>query len=216
MADSEQLKSLVQQSYDKIAQEYNDWTSAIESPRVPKLHDLLALVPNSSEGAVLELGCGAGIPGTQLLASKFRTVVANDISDAQIDFAKKNLQSDKVKFIAGDMTKLTFAPSHFDAVVAFYSIIHLPREEQLGMFKQISSWLKPGGYLLCNLGTTDDPGKSVTWLGDTQMFWSGFDADKYHQILTERGLGLIKSEIIPDDEDGKITPFLWVLAQRSS
>lgn len=216
MADNEQLKSLVQQGYDKIAQEYNDWTSAIESPRVPKLQNLLEHLPKSSEEAVLELGCGAGIPGTQLLASKFRTVVANDISDAQIELAKKNLQSDNVEFIAGDMTKLTFAPSHFGAVVAFYSIIHLPREEQLDMFKQISYWMKPGGYLLCNLGTTDDPGKSVAWLGDAQMFWSGFDADKYHQILTESGFSTINSEIIPDNEDGKIVPFLWVLAQKST
>jgi len=216
MAGSEQLKSLVQQSYDKIAQEYNDWTSAIESPRVPKLQDLLNHVPNSSEGAVLELGCGAGIPGTQLLASKFHKVVANDISDAQIHLAKNNLKSDNVEFIAGDMTKLTFAPSNFDAVVAFYSIIHLPREEQLDMFKQISSWLKPGGFLLCNLGTTDDPGKSVPWLGDAQMFWSGFDADKYHQILAESGFSTTNSEIIPDNEDGKIVPFLWVLAKKST
>lgn len=35
------------------------------------------------------------------------------------------------------MTKLVFEPSHFEVVVAFYSIIHLPKQEQLDMFKQM-------------------------------------------------------------------------------
>lgn len=216
MEENEQLKYLVQQGYDKIAQNYLEWSSTYETPRMPQLQKLFAHIPTSSEAAVLELGCGSGIPGTRFLASNFRKVIANDLSTAQIDLAKKHLDSNNVEFISGDMTKLTFPTSHFEAVVAFYSIIHLPRQEQLDMFKQIWSWLKPGGYLLCNLGTTDDPGGTHTWLGDTQMYWSGFNADQYHQILTERGFCSINTEIITDNEDGKLVPFLWVLAQRTS
>jgi ubiquinone/menaquinone biosynthesis C-methylase UbiE len=216
MEESEQLKSLVQQGYDKIAQHYMDWSSEHESPRLPQLQKLLAFIPSAPEAVVLELGCGSGIPGTKFLASNFRTVIANDISTAQIDLAKKHLNSNNVQFMSGDMTKLIFESSHFEVVVAFYSIIHLPKQEQIDMFKKVWSWLKPGGYLLCNLGTTEDPGGARTWLGDTQMYWSGFDADQYHQILTERGFCSINTEIITDNEDGKLVPFLWVLAQKPS
>lgn len=214
MEESEKLKSLVERSYDEIAQHYLDWSAEHESPRAPQVQNLLAKLAKSGDAAVLELGCGAGIPGTQLLSSKVRSVVANDISAAQIDLAKKNLHSKNVQFIAGDMMKLAFEPSHFDAVVAFYSIIHLPKQEQLVMFKQIWSWLKPGGFLLCNLGTTENPGATHSWLGGAQMYWSGFDADQYRTILTEQGFSLINSEVISDNEDGRMVPFLWILAQK--
>jgi len=214
MDENDNLKTLVQQSYDEIAQHYLDWSAEHESPRIPQVQKLLAKIPNPRDADVLELGCGAGIPGTELLSRNFRTVIANDISGAQIDLAKRNIKSGNAQFIAGDMMKLTFEPSHFDAIIAFYSIIHLPKLEQLEMFKQIWSWLKPGGLMLCNLGTTDNPGGTKPWLGGAQMYWSGFDADQYHTILTERGFSLISTEIISDDEDGRMVPFLWILAQK--
>ncbi|KAK5053750.1 hypothetical protein LTR84_001711 [Exophiala bonariae] len=215
MEENENLKSLVKQSYDEIAQHYLDWSAEHESPRASQIQNLLAKITNPADAPVLELGCGAGIPGTDLLSRKFRSVVANDISDAQIDLAKKNISPKNVQFIAGDMMKLTFEPSHFDAVVAFYSVIHLPKEEQLEIFKQICSWLKPGGFLLCNLGTTENPGGTKPWLGGAQMYWSGFDADQYQTLLTERGFSLINTEIISDNEDGRMVPFLWILAQKT-
>jgi hypothetical protein len=43
------------------------------------------------------------------------------------------------------MAALTWPPASFDAVIAFYSIIHLPRDEQLGLFRKIFGWLNPVG-----------------------------------------------------------------------
>lgn len=53
---------------------------------------------------------------------------------------------------------LEFEKGRFGAVVAFYSVIHLPREEQGVMLRRIWGWLEDGGYLLMNLGARDDPG----------------------------------------------------------
>ena len=46
------------------------------------------------------------------------------------------------------MTTLDFKPETFDAVVSFYSIIHVPREEHLALIDKIALWLKPGGSFL--------------------------------------------------------------------
>ena len=100
-------------------------------------------VPSNAD--VLELGCGAGVPGTELLSSRCRNVIANDISSAQIELAKSRVGATNVDFSQEDMTKLEFEPGSFDAVVAFYSIIHLPREEQAILFQNIYSWLRYGG-----------------------------------------------------------------------
>lgn len=214
MTEDQESKAVVQRGYDKIAQTYLEWTANHESPRVAYLEKLLARLPHHSTASVLELGCGAGVPGTQVLAANFHQVVANDISDAQVALARTTVQKPNVEYLAGDMTKLSFAPSTFDAVVGFYSIIHLPKQEQHELFKQIRAWLKPGGYLLCNLSTTEDPGGTRTWLDGSEMYWSSFDAEEYLRILANCGFGPIDSEILDDDEDGKVTPFLWILASK--
>ena len=119
----------------------------------------------------------------------------------------------KYASVRADMTTLAFEPSSFQAVVAYYSIIHLPREEQRAIATQIWTWLSPGGYLVCNLGVSDDPGSMRNWLG-SKMYWSGFDAGTYLQILEGAGFDIVESEILHDDEDGRLVPFLWVLARK--
>lgn len=207
-------KAVVRSGYDQMADTYLNWTTAIDSPRLKYLEKLLSKLPDSSTARVLELGCGAGVPGTQTLAKQCREVVANDISDAQIKLARVNVPNANVQFIREDMTQLHFDPGSLDAVVAFYSILHLPREEQRGMFQQVFAWLSPGSYLLCNLGAEDNPGSTADWLG-SRMYWSSFDAEMNLQQVRDAGFNIVESEILVDNEDGRLAPFLWILAQKS-
>lgn len=148
-------KLLVEAGYDKIAPRYLEWATlnSHTSPRLRYLHKLLELLPKKSK--VLELGCGAGVPCTQLLAEKHE-VTGNDISATQIELARKHVPS--ATFVKGDMMALAFEKGKFGAVLGFYSVIHIPREEQGTMLRRICGWLDDGGYLLLNLGTRDDPG----------------------------------------------------------
>ncbi|KAJ9639185.1 uncharacterized protein PV06_09922 [Exophiala oligosperma] len=209
-------KTLVREGYNQIAQTYLQWTSDIDkdSLRVKFLEKLLSYIKNPSTGNVLELGCGAGIPSTKILAERCQEVFAVDISDAQIDMAKANVVKDNVKFIREDMTELKFGDGSLSAVAAFYSILHLPREEQVKMFKQIWNWLEPGGFLLCNLGVEDNPGKTEDWLG-TRMYWSGFDEKTNTANIKDAGFTIVESEILSDNEDGRLVPFQWVIATKS-
>ena len=115
-------KHLVEEGYDRIACEYLTWTTSSPSPRMEYLQKLLNCLPQGSR--TLELGCGAGVPGTQILAAHSQ-VTANDISTTQIALARQNVP--QANIIQSDMMSLTFPSSNFDAVVAFYSVIHLPR-----------------------------------------------------------------------------------------
>jgi len=150
-------KAVVEQGYDQIAPRYLQWatTESHSSPRLKYLHKLLDLLPEKSR--VLELGCGAGVPCTQLLANS-HSVVGNDISSVQIELATKHVPS--AEFVKGDMMKLQFERGELGAVVAFYSIIHLPREEQSVMLGKIWAWLKNEGLVLLNLGATNNPGST--------------------------------------------------------
>ncbi|KAG0649159.1 Delta(24)-sterol C-methyltransferase [Hyphodiscus hymeniophilus] len=213
--DNEKVRLLVERGYDKIAKTYLDWTSSKSTPRLVYLEKMLSKLHAPSDANVLELGCGAGVPGTELLSARCRKVIANDISRAQIELAKSRIRGTNVDFNQEDMTKLNFEPASFDAVVAFYSIIHLPREEQGMMFQKIFSWLRNDGYLLCNLGVVDNPGKTTeNWLG-SNMYWSSFDVETNLKLIRDAGFAIDVHEVLEDDEDGRLVPFLWILAKKN-
>ena len=50
--------------------------------------------------------------------------------------------------IRESLTVVEFPPGSFDVVVAFHSIIHVPRTEQPALIGHIHRWLRPGGAFL--------------------------------------------------------------------
>ncbi|KAG7136061.1 hypothetical protein HYQ45_006311 [Verticillium longisporum] len=220
------LKSRLKASYDAIAPKYNEWTVPHSATRLRYLNQLLDRLPSpESDGdaaaaavSVLEIGCGHGLPVTQtLLARPNTTVTANDLSSAQIALARRNLASADVArltLVEGDMLALDLAPASLDAVVGMYSIIHLPRAEQVQMLGQIAAWLKPGGWLLVNFGTIAVDGlQTDDWLGEGAgwMYWSGWGREGSLEKVREAGFDVVVEETTEDAEDAD---FLWVLAQK--
>lgn len=201
-------KDLVEKGYNQIALRYLEWSST-STVRVKYVQRLLQRLPEQAE--VLELGCGAGVPCTQILVQHAH-VTANDISAVQIALAKERVPG--ARLIQGDMMSLKFDEGTFDAIVALYSIIHLPREEQRLLMKRLAEWLRPGGHLLVNLATVDDAGSvEQNWLG-SEMYWSSYDAKTNQEMVREAGFRLFEAEILCNDEDGKPVSFVWMLATR--
>ena len=199
-------KHLVEKGYDQIAPRYLKWSTPSPA-RMGYLQKLLERLPPRAQ--VLELGCGAGIPCTQILTQQAQ-VTGIDISATQIELAKQHVPN--AVLWQADMMSLTFSPGTFDAIVAFYSIIHLPRAEQPILINRLSGWLRPGGYLLMNLGTANDPGSiEPDWLG-TAMYWSSYDVQTNQEMIRRAGFTILETEILLDDEDEEPVPFLWILA----
>lgn len=212
------LKERIKDTYDAIAVDYNSWTERSTATRAEFINKLIALLPTGQdrELSVLELGCGSGLPVTKMLVSVPNTkVIANDMSPAQVDLGRKNLAEfeDRVDWKTGDMTQLTFPDGSLDAVVAMYSIIHLPREEQTEMVNKISRWLRPGGHMLVNFtSVADEANINPDWLADKGwMFWSGWGPDHMTKVIKDSGLDLQLSEIRGDPGDSL---FFWVLAKK--
>jgi 2-polyprenyl-3-methyl-5-hydroxy-6-metoxy-1,4-benzoquinol methylase len=203
-------KDLVEKGYNRIALRYLEWSST-STVRVKYVQKLLPRLPEQAE--VLELGCGAGVPCTQILVQHAH-VTTNDISAVQIALAKERVPG--AHLIQGDMMSLSFDEGTFDAIVALYSIIHLPREEQRLLMKRLAGWLRPGGHLLVNLATVDDAGSvEQNWIGG-EMYWSSYDTKTNQEMVREAGFQLLEAEIICEDEDGKPVPFVWVLAAKEN
>ena len=109
---------------------------------------------------------------------------------------------------------LEFQPGSMDAVVALYSVIHLPREEQKVIIGRIGEWVKDGGYLVINLGGDENPGTFENgWLGGDDMFWSAFDGKTCRELVEGAGFDLLEAEIKQDLKDA---PFLWIFARKGA
>jgi cyclopropane fatty-acyl-phospholipid synthase-like methyltransferase len=151
---SEAHKRVVEAGYDRVAERYLSTKDPEDTPTLEALEDLARGLP--PESAVLDLGCGAGIPATRWLAQRF-TVTGVDISARQLELARQRVPT--ADFLKADMTDLHFAPETFDAVVALHSIIHVPRTEHLTLLQNIRRWLKPGGAFLATLSVGELEGE---------------------------------------------------------
>ena len=207
-ADPADPKAVVARGYDEVAQRYLEWSALRPSPA--RRHYLELACERIPPGArVLELGCGAGLPMTKALADG-RNVTGVDISATQIALARRNVPG--ATFIESDMTELAFDDDSFDAVVAFYSLTHVPRDEQPRLFERIRRWLRPGGILIATMGVEDDPGGiERDWLG-VDMYFSHFSARKNRRMIEAAGFAIERSDVVTEPEDRHDARFLWIVA----
>lgn len=239
MADNAQqppadVKSRIKESYDAIADTYNKWTEQHSDVRLRYLEKFTAHLPAATSTAprdpdskapqinILELGCGAGLPATKLLCGiPGAQVTANDISTRQVALGRANAltwdldTSCSVRFVEGDMmdrSVVDFPPGSLDGVVALYSIIHLPRDEQAEMLQRIGGWLKEGGVLLANFSEEEMEGVVMEkWLEERGwMFWSGWGEGTVGKVEDE-GMEVLERALEAEGVDVK---FLWLLARK--
>src|SRR2546426_11015698 len=118
-------KQIVADGYDRIAEQYCAWASQVGQEERAK-HTAVLLEKLPPGAAVLELGCGAGLPTTRQLAERF-AVTGVDIAARQVALARHHVPT--ATLLHADMTQLDFAPTSFDAVAAFYSLLHGPPDE---------------------------------------------------------------------------------------
>jgi 2-polyprenyl-3-methyl-5-hydroxy-6-metoxy-1,4-benzoquinol methylase len=208
---NEPHRRAVESGYDLMAEHY----LATKDPEDPlALRALEDLVP--SEAAVLDLGCGAGVPVTRWLADRGFTVTGVDVSAKQLELARTNVP-DGI-FLKADMTGVVFRPESFDAVVAFHSIIHVPRTEHRTLLENIHRWLKPGGALLATMTVTDYEGREEDWEGwGAPMVWSHYDRNANVAMLKDTGFQIRYAEPRTGGGTGDETEtWLWVLASKRS
>ncbi len=202
-------RTIVENGYDQIAEAYSRLEGGQQWPRMKWLQKVLArLEPKSS---VLDLGCGSGDPADIEIARQHH-VTGVDISSAQVDMARQNVPQGR--FIREDLAALEFPGGSFDAVVSFYTLEHVPRDQHGEVLKRIHSWLRTGGLLLfsCEAGDLDDV--TGQWLG-VPMFFSSFDPQTMTVLVEEAGFEVVETEIGSQMEQNREVDYLWTLAVKT-
>ncbi|HEX7133611.1 MAG TPA: methyltransferase domain-containing protein [Iamia sp.] len=129
-------------SYDAVAGRYES-TFVDELAGKPADRERLAAFAAAVGDPVLDLGCGPGQIG-RAVADHGRRVVGVDLSPSMAGLAARRLGAAG----AGDLRALPVRSGSVGGVVAFYSFIHLRREEQALGWAEIARALRPGGRAL--------------------------------------------------------------------
>ncbi len=181
-------KALVQEGYNRCAAGYAEARAEEAHPELDLLRERLY-----DGAAVLDLGCGSGVPITRSLAENF-SVTGVDTSSEMVRLARANVP--EARFLHADITSVELPASSFDAVVAFYSVFHLPREEHNDLFRRVRGWLKPAGYLMCTLTRYSEAAYTEDdFFGET-MYWSNYGMSEYADMLTGLGFTLLSTSAV--------------------
>lgn len=149
-------------------------------------------------------------------------VTANDFSPVQLRMAREHLSTwlnpedgtARLSLVEGDMAALSFPSASFDAVLGFYSLIHLPRDEQTALMGKIAGWLKPGGLFLANFAQQEAENmEEPRWLGEEKgwAYWSGWGEEGSVRMVEEAGFEVVKREVSINHQDAN---FVWIIARK--
>lgn len=140
-------------------------------------------------------------------------IVGLDVSARSIALARSNLPS--VRFVHADVTETEFPEGSFAGIAAFYSLIHVPRDNHLDVLRSFAQWLTPHGVLVATFGVGDQGTQlDENWLG-VPMFWSSYPPERSRALLSQAGFETIEANIEEYEEFGRPVTFLWVVARST-
>lgn len=189
---------LVRRGYDAVSYLYRA-DDADEGRYAPWIAELAARLPR--DAAVLDVGCGCGVPVTRALAAAGHAVTGVDLSDVQIERARRLVPA--ATFIRADATDIDFPEASFDAIVCLYALFHMPLDEQPRLLARAASWLRPGGLLLVITGAAAWTGVDENWLGGpAAMWWTHEDTATYRAWLRQAGMEIETEDFVPEGAGG--------------
>ena len=133
-------------SYDRLADEYvrRIYDELQHKPLDRQLLDEFAARVKGN-GSVCDLGCGPGHVARYLREHGVQ-VCGLDLS-SELDERARQLNPE-IKFEQGNMFALNAADATWAGIVAFYSIIHIPRTGHVPVLSEMRRVLRSGGLLL--------------------------------------------------------------------
>lgn len=196
----DEQRSTVRSGYDAMAATYD-----AERGGDPAANEGLVALRESlpDQPRVLDLGCGAGEGPLQFLPDEH--AVGLDFSGEQLRLARERVDAD---LVTGEMTALPFRVDSFDAVTAFYSVIHLPVESHGDCYAEVAGVLRPGGEFLLSIGD-DWAGENDDWLdAGERMAWSFPPLSRTEELLGEAGFRVVDRFGARSEMDDADWPFL--------
>ncbi len=187
-------------------------------------------------GHCVEIGCGAGRI-TKQLSQYFRQVTGLDVSQHQLDYARKNIPASNATLTVTDGTKIPLVDSSCDAAFSVHVFQHFEsHDDALAVFKELHRALVVGGTLMVHLPLYNLPSSKISFLfkhGISLLKWGSdvraainrrhllkgewkpvmrslrFDRDRLLHQLREIGFADIEFHSFPVKSNGSYHEFVF-------
>ena len=138
---------------------------------------------------VLDAGCGTGVPTARQLVAAGARVTGIDISPVMLELARANVP--EAEFLELDVADIDADLGVFDGVVAFFSLLMLPRVDIPGALDGIYRALRPGGWLALGMVEADVDDVPIPFLG-VSVHVSGFFPEQLRRLAVEAGFEVLE------------------------
>lgn len=170
--------------YERVAAEFLAGRGRAPSTAVgtKEVRDWTRTLPNGA--AVIDLGCGTGLPITKVLVDEKLNVYGVDAAPSLVAAFRHNLP--EVPVACESVVESSFFNRMFDGVVAWGLIFLLQPEEQRLLIRRVADILVPGGRFLFTSSSGTEP---LVWNdGMTDLESRSLGAAEYRKLLAEVGL----------------------------
>ena len=172
--------------YERVAQEFLAIRGSTHSTGigVPEVREWARTLPNRA--AVIDLGCGPGLPITEVLVAQGLNVFALDASPTLVQAFRRNLPN--VPIVCEAVQESTFFGRTFDGVLAWGLMFLLRAEEQRRFIQSFADILEPGGRVLFT-----SPMPPAVWKDEmTGLESRSLGGHEYRKQLSSVGLCVTK------------------------
>lgn len=148
---------------------------------------------DGSGARVLDVGAGTGLPTARQLVEAGSRVTGLDISSRMIEIARKNVP--EAEFVHGDIVDMAAEEPRYEAVTAFFALLHLPRERIRTALRAIRDVLIPGGWFALGMVEADVDDVPIAFL-DSRIRVTGYLRDDLRTVLTESGFTIEHEQVL--------------------
>ena len=133
---------------------------------------------------ILDLGCGTGIPVTNILLEAGLNAYAVDASPKMVEAFRNNFPD--VPVACESVERSSFFDRSFDGIIAVGLMFLLPEETQRALIPKMAAALGPGGKLLFTAPLVKVEWKDIMTEKDSRSL----GAEQYRALLSASGLSI--------------------------
>ncbi len=159
---------------------------------------------------VLDLGCGSGLPTAKQLLDAGVEVVGTDESSVMLDLARA--QAPGGDYRHRDLRDLS-GLGEFDAAVAFFSLITLPKSDIPPLLRGVREVLRGPRLLQVAMVLGDFDEFPISFLG-VPMKASAYPPDELREVVTGAGFEIVElREVAAEAEPNRLEVQLYLRAR---
>lgn len=183
MVDFATIRAGMQGVYERQAARFDAEreTSRLETAWLARVRTMAA--PNA---AVLDLGCGSGVPVARWFIERGHDVTGIDYARAMIDIAAARFPG--ADWRVADMRTLDLG-ARYGALVSWHAFFHLTADDQRAALTGFAAHAEPGAPLLLTVGP--QAGEVLGHVGGEPVYHASLDQADYAAALDAAGFDVI-------------------------